>query len=130
MNILKFIKTPLFFLLVHGVIFVYCTAMIGYMISLRSVTHEMDIIRNQISDTQDLKDVLNTQGNYLQSQTYKIKYLKEILGRKIQGEKVIDTSAWESQNPSDTNYLPAEYTPTETVRWWDCLSGKQLQCFE
>jgi hypothetical protein len=129
MNWKQFLRTPLFFLVVHAVLIMYCVVTIGYLVSLRVATREIQTVQKEIVDAQGLKDVLNTQGNYLQSQTYKIKFIKEALGRKIKGEKVIDTATWETNGDKNTNYLPSEYEPTETSQWWDCLSGKQLSCF-
>ena len=130
MNLKLLVKTPLFFLILHLVFVVYTVGVAGYLINLKEVSKEIAELKLKTQDASELKEVLSTQGNYLQSQTYKIKFVKDSLGRKILGEKVIDTTSWElGNNNTDTNYIPSEFYQTTKGDWSLCFSGKQLSCF-
>jgi hypothetical protein len=129
MNLKSLVKTPLFFLILHVVLIVYTVFISGYLLNLKQVSREIAQLKLQTQDASELKEVLNTQGNYLQSQTYKIKFIKDTLGRKIIGEKVIDTTSWEQNVTTNLNYIPNEFYQSDKGDWIQCFTGKQLSCF-
>lgn len=124
----KLLRTPLFFLIVHTVIIFFVVIFAGYLLALKAVTLQTNEIRGRIVTTNQTLDMFKTQGNYLQSDTFKIKYMKGSLDRKIKDEKIIDTNTWETNNNSVQNYNPNSFQSTQLESWNECLFGRNSAC--
>ena len=121
-----------FFVLFHTVI-VIATGIVVYQILLiADEKNSMKQVDEQITLGQEKKEELKNPQNYLQSQTFRLKYAKRnYVTRKVDGEQVYDTSTFESYtNNPDINYIPSEYQSenrkTNLQRWVDCVVATDL----
>ena len=123
MNFVQFERTPIFFIGANIVIATYLVFSIGAIFMIAQASTNTTVLRSSIRDAEQLKDVLSTQGNYTQSETFAVRFLKESLNKKLIGEKVIDTTTWE-QDQGTKNYIPIDTKSTEySSQWFGCFMG-------
>lgn len=129
MNYKQLVHTPLFFGIVHATLTLLVLVFCSYLVSYKTISYKIEKATTELVEQKDLLNIVSTQGNYLQSETYKIKYIKEILGKKLKDEKVIDTTTWEDEDLTSSSYLPSDSVGQLPIQWLDCLTGKDLTCF-
>lgn len=115
-------STYLFFYLFHTAVVLYCVLVCGYLFMITAVNQDIQSTQVTLAETQEILNVVSTQNNYLQSETYAIRYIKEVLDRRLLGEKVIDTSSWEKGGVIESYAVQVEERNVHES-WLDCLFG-------
>lgn len=124
-------KTPLFFTILHTIMMLFTILFSTYLFAIIQTTREIQAIEKQKSELQQLINVFSTQKNYLQSETFAIRYLKEVEQRKLKGEQVINTSEWErTPDSSGTNYIPTLPRPDNSTQWTTCITDSLATCLD
>jgi hypothetical protein len=124
-------KSPLFFLFSHVCLIALFAVFTGYFMFSQKVYIDTNQTIEQIQQTEGAFNAAQAVGGYFDSETFQIRYIKEVLGKKLKGEQVIDTSQWFGVSTT-SSITPAE-TPGKlginTVQaWMECMLGVDMSC--
>lgn len=122
-------RTPLFFTIIHSVLILFTMVFCSYLFAITQTTLEIQRIEQRKAELTELTNIFSTQKNYLQSETFFIRYLKEVEQRKLKGEQVINTSDWEKAvDNSGNNYIPEKPVLENNNIWFQCLHNSIASC--
>lgn len=126
MKIRSFFQTPAVILALHVLILlgfalniVQCYKIWQEQAKIEKSDEELSLVKSLLQD-------FNNPDNYLSSDIFKEIYAKQNMNNKVNGESVMDTSAFEGASNQNSSYIPQSESEQKTnvEKWTECFFGE------